>query len=269
MISVKNIAKSFGSSQVLRDISFNVQSGEKIALLGPGSSGKSTIIKVILGLMPPDSGNIELFGEDFLAMKGSQQQQLLRRVGMAFQQGGLFDFMSVYDNLAFATNHMTDFSSDKSREQISKVLAGVKLPGADNKFPYELSGGMQKRVGIARALAIEPDIAIFDEPTAGLDPVTSTIILNMIFDLGASKSDRTLMVVTSNVEVAIRFADRIVMINDGVVVADGPWRDLILNGDEWVQHYLSVRLIGLDEEYAQGLHLPKAFIDRHWITRSF
>lgn len=264
MISVKNIAKSFGASEVLRDISFNVQSGEKIALLGPGSSGKSTIIKIILGLMPPDSGSIELFGEDFLAMKGSQQQHLLRRVGMAFQQGGLFDFMTVYDNLAFATNHMTDFSPEKSREQISKVLAGVKLPGADNKFPYELSGGMQKRVGIARALAIEPDIAIFDEPTAGLDPVTSTIILNMIFELGAGKSDRTLMVVTSNVEVAIRFADRIVMINDGVVVADGPWRELILNGDEWVQHYLSVRLIGLDEEYAQGLHLPKAFIDRHW-----
>jgi phospholipid/cholesterol/gamma-HCH transport system ATP-binding protein len=131
-------------------------------------------------------------------------------------------------------------------------------------FPYELSGGMQRRVGIVRALATDPVVAFFDEPTAGLDPVTSTIILNMIRDLAGKTADQALMIATSNVEIAIRFADRIVMVNNGEIVADGPWRELIVNGPEWVKRFLSVRLIGLDEEYAHELNLPEEFIKLHW-----
>ena len=123
---------------------------------------------------------------------------------------------------------------------------------------------MQRRVGIARALCTDPVIAIFDEPTSGLDPVTSTIILNMILELAGSRADNAQMVVTSNVEIGIRFAERLIVVHEGVVVADGPWRELLLTGPEWVRHFLGVRFIGLDLEYAHELKLPKEFIAKHW-----
>ncbi len=130
-------------------------------------------------------------------------------------------------------------------------------------LPHELSGGMQRRVGIARALATDPQVALFDEPTAGLDPVTSTIILNMIRDL--LRPEATSLIATSNIEMGLRFSERVVVLNEqGQVAADGPWRELLLKGPDWVRHFLSVRLIGLDIDYVRGMDLPKAFIDKHW-----
>jgi phospholipid/cholesterol/gamma-HCH transport system ATP-binding protein len=131
-------------------------------------------------------------------------------------------------------------------------------------FPFELSGGMQRRVGIARALCTHPTVAIFDEPTAGLDPVTSTIILNMIGELAQSAATGAQLVVTSNVEIGVRFAKRIIVINEGKIVADGQWRELLLDADPWVRHFLGVRFIGLDLDYARGLDLPEKFIEKHW-----
>ncbi len=264
MIKVQGIAKEFDGITILNDISFNVDAGEKVSLIGPGSSGKSTILKIILGLVRPQQGNILLLDEDIHTLSTQAQCDVLRRVGMAFQQGGLFDFMTVEDNLAFAMTHMTDYSQSKIKERIHELLAGVKLSGAEKKFPFELSGGMQKRVGIARALATSPDLAIFDDPTAGLDPVTSTIILNMINDLGKKNDQTTLLIATSNVEIALRFSDRIVIVHESAVVADGLWRDLLLNGSDWVKHFLSVRLIGLDLEYAKVLDLPQEFVQKYW-----
>ena len=123
---------------------------------------------------------------------------------------------------------------------------------------------MQRRVGIARALSIQPKISIFDEPTSGLDPVTSTIILNMISDLAKDVEDSTQIILTSNVEIAIRFSRRLVIINESKVVADGDWHDLIVNGSDWVKNFLSLRLIGLDKSYAKGLNLPDSFYNQHW-----
>ena len=183
---------------------------------------------------------------------------------MAFQQGALFDFMTVSENLMFAMENMTDLTPPAMAERIDTLLAGVKLGRTKAMFPYELSGGMQRRVGIARALATDPTVAIFDEPTSGLDPVTSTIILNMIAALAGEGNDRSLLVVTSNVEIGIRFADRLLVLNEGEIIADGPWRELLLHGSDWVRHFLGVRLIGLDLEYAKGLKLPREFIDQHW-----
>jgi phospholipid/cholesterol/gamma-HCH transport system ATP-binding protein len=265
VIELRGVKKSFGNDELLKDISFSVQAGERISLLGPGGCGKTTILKLILGLLDPDAGRVILMGRDMPEIKSdTERRQVLRKVGMAFQQGALFDFMTVRDNLFFAMEHMTDFSVEEMDVRVKALLSAVKISRTENQYPYELSGGMQRRVGIVRALATDPVVAFFDEPTAGLDPVTSTIILNMIRELAGKTADQALVVATSNVEIAIRFADRIVMVHEGRVVADGPWRELLTEGPPWVQHFLRVRLIGLDEEYARELDLPQKFIDWHW-----
>lgn len=265
MISVKNVAKSFGSNQVLKDITFQVQNGERVSLIGPGGSGKTTILKMLLGLIEADSGEALINGSDLSKVPKKEALELLKKVGMAFQQGGLFDFMTVKENLIFAMEHMGEYSREDMDKKIKYLLNAVKLGRTEDMFPYELSGGMKRRVGITRALCTDPDVAIFDEPTSGLDPVTSTIIMNMIKDLGGENPNAALLVATTNVEIAIRFASRVILVNEGKVVADGSWREILLEGDEWVKHFLGVRLIGLDLDYAKELDLPPAFIKKYWL----
>lgn len=264
MISVSNVSKAFGRISLLEDVSFSLAAGEKASLLGPGGCGKSTVLKIILGLLAPDVGDVTLLGTHMATATEEERRVTLKQVGMAFQQGALFDFMTVTENLSFAIEHMTDLAPDKMNERIKYLLDGVKLGKTGGQFPYELSGGMQRRVGIARALATEPKVAIFDEPTAGLDPVTSTIILNMILDLGKAAPDTTALIATSNVEIAMRFSERVILIYNGTVVADGPWPELLMRGPEWVRTFLSIRLIGLDYDYAKGLNLPKEFLEKNW-----
>jgi phospholipid/cholesterol/gamma-HCH transport system ATP-binding protein len=264
VISIRNVALSFGATPLLKDVTFEVKKGERVSLIGPGGCGKSTILKILLGLIKPDRGDVELMGTHMETAAEEERQVTLRRVGMAFQQGALFDFMTVRENLLFAMENMTDMSYADMEGRVKELLVGVKLGRTAQMFPYELSGGMQRRVGIARALCTSPVVAIFDEPTSGLDPVTSTIILNMILALGGQSDEHAQMVVTSNVEIGIRFADRLIVVNEGRVVADGPWRELLLTGPEWVRHFLGVRFIGLDLEYAHELKLPQGFIDKHW-----
>ena len=261
---MRGVKMSFGGITLLNDVNFSVDKGERVSLIGPGGSGKSTILKILLGLVPPDAGEVRLMDTDMVAAEEKDKQAVLRKVGMAFQQGALFDFMTVRENLVFAMENMTDMSPAEMDRKLKELLAGVKLGRTEQMFPYELSGGMQRRVGIARALCTSPHIAIFDEPTSGLDPVTSTIILNMILALAGTGEDTCQMVVTSNVEIGIRFADRLLVLHEGRIVADGPWRELLLTGPEWVRHFLGVRFIGLDLDYVRELKLPQQFIDNHW-----
>ena len=249
---------------ILDDVSFEVKPGERLSVIGPGGCGKTTLLKVLLGLEKPERGSAFLYETDMSLADEAEKEKTLRKVGMAFQQGALFDFMTVQENLFFAMEHMTTKNPEEMDRTLKTLLAGVKLPSTAPMYPHELSGGMKRRVGIVRALCTDPSIAIFDEPTAGLDPVTSTIILNMISDLTKMNKETSLLVATSNVEIAIRFASRLLIIRDGKVEADGPWRELLLSGSEWVKHFLSVRIIGLDIEYAKGLDLPPAFIQEHW-----
>lgn len=264
MIRFVNVSKAYGDEKVLENVSFDVKPGESVSVIGPGGCGKTTLLKILLGLERPEQGSAYLFNTDMSHAEDRKKEETLRQVGMAFQQGGLFDFMTVRENLFFAMEHMTQKSEDQMENTLKVLLAGVKLPWTSSMYPHELSGGMKRRIGIVRALCTEPEIAIFDEPTAGLDPVTSTIILNMIKELGSAQKQTSLLVATSNVEIAIRFANRILIIKDGRIEADGLWRDLLFSGSEWVRNFLSVRLIGLDIEYALGLDLPKAFIQQHW-----
>jgi phospholipid/cholesterol/gamma-HCH transport system ATP-binding protein len=263
MIELQSVVKYFGDFNVLKGISFSIQAGSSVTLLGPGGSGKTTILKLILGLIEADSGTVKLMGQALRDLDEEQRMKRLTRVGMAFQQGALFDFMTVADNLSFAMTHMTDFDQEKMDRRIDELLKAVKLPRTRAMYPFELSGGMQRRIGIARALCTDPEVAIFDEPTSGLDPVTSTIVLNMIHDLGNAATNRTLLMATTSVEVAMRFSERIILIHEGRVVADGSWRRLLTHGDAWTQHFLGARLVGLAPEYARELSLPEEFIEKH------
>lgn len=266
MIYLANVEKSFHDKQVLKDISLEIAAGERVSLIGAGSCGKTVILKIVLGLLPLDHGTVEVMQVKATDVSDPQWTEVLKKVGIAFQQGGLFDFMTVRQNLLFAMHRMTEFSRERMEEKITFLLDKIKLPNAGDLFPHQLSGGMQRRVGIARALSTEPVVAIFDDPTAGLDPVTSTIILNMIQELCANPQS-ALLIATSNVETAIRFAQRIIVVNDGRVIADGDWSELLLRGPDWVKHFLSTRLIGISLEAAHQLRLPQEFISQHWRTR--
>lgn len=264
MIQLSGITKDFGGQPVLDNISLRILPGERVSLIGPGGCGKSTLLKILLGLTPISSGHVNVLGIDMIEASEMKRNEVLKKMGIAFQQGGLFDFMTVEENIAFALQRLTSLSAAEIAEKIPILLQGVRLAKAAKKFPYELSGGMQRRVGIARALCNDPLVSLFDEPTSGLDPVTSTIILNMILELGQNVPNASMLVCTSNVEIAIRFAKRIVVLNGGKIIADGPWQDLLLEGPEWVKHFLGVRLIGLDREYIEQMQLPKKFIEAHW-----
>ena len=210
MIRLANVEKSFHHEQVLQDISLEISAGERVSLIGAGGCGKTVILKIILGLLAPDTGEVEVMQVPVKDTDDQQWTEALKKIGIAFQQGGLFDFMTVRQNLLFAMHRMTDFTRERMEEKITFLLDKIKLSTASDMFPHELSGGMQRRVGIARALSTEPTVAIFDDPTAGLDPVTSTIIINMIHDL-CSNPDSALLIATSNIETAIRFAHRTIV----------------------------------------------------------
>lgn len=264
MIQVDKLAKSFADLEVLKEVSFSIKAGERVSLSGPGSSGKTTLLKLILGLFTPNKGSARLLGEELARVKADKRESVLKQVGMAFQQGGLFDFLTVEENLRFALENMLpEHQQTVYQERIDQLLAAVKLPDSHKKYPHELSGGMKRRIGVARALITTPKLALFDEPTAGLDPVTSTIIIKMIRDIVGSSSSKSLLVSTSNIETAIRFADRIILLKDGKIAADGPWRQLLVEADPWVQNFLGSRLRGISRAYAKELDLPAQFIDQY------
>ena len=264
VITFDQVKKSFGNETILDGIDFELRQGEHASIFGADSSGKSVILRHIVNLFQPDSGDIRVFGKTWDSLNAEEQKKHRSRIGIAFQQGGLFDFMTVSDNLKFAMDNMCEFSDEETLTRISKYLKEVKLAGTEESFPYELSGGMKKRVAVARAMITEPELALFDEPTAGLDPVTSSIIIQMIQDMGKENKKRSMLVATSNVEVAIRFSERIIVIHEGKVIGDDSWKELLMNGCDYVKNILSVRLIGLDKEYAVRLDLPPSFIDKHW-----
>jgi len=265
MIDVNGLSVSYDDLPILKGASFSIKTGERLSIVGPGGSGKTTILKAICGLIHIDKGAATVFGQNMEKVSLTERNAAMKRIGVAFQQGGLFDFMTVRENLEFAMSHMTEKTGDEQSGTVDQLLNAVKLIRTKDMYPYELSGGMQRRVGLARAMCTDPEIALFDEPTAGLDPVTSTIILNMIGQLGGTGNKKTLLIATSNVEIAFRFARRLILIQDGKVHADGDWAELLMNGDEWTKYFLSIRFMGLSKDYLKGLSLPAEFIDKHGI----
>lgn len=216
MIQVSNISKSFDSVPVLRDVSLEVNEGETLAIIGRSGSGKSVLMKHLIGLLRPDSGRVLIDGIDINRISYGELREVRRQFGVLFQGGALFDSMNSFENVAFPLRTFTDMTDDEIREEVFTCLDMVQLPEVGDKFPDELSGGMRKRVALARAVSLRPRYILYDEPTSGLDPETS----NTIDDLISALADRlhvTSIVVTHDMHSVLDVADRAALVHGGTI----------------------------------------------------
>lgn len=220
VVSLRDVAKSFGTNHVLRGVTLEVERGTTVALLGASGSGKSVTLKTVNGLIPPDSGEIRVLGHAVSELEEAELVPLRRRVSYLFQGGALFDSMNVFDNIAFPIREHEAIEPDALRARVAELLQMVRLEGVESKQPSELSGGMRKRVAMARALAIEPEIMLYDEPTTGLDPVTGEAIAELIIDLD-QRFGVTSLVVTHDIPLVARVAERVVFLHEGRFIFSG------------------------------------------------
>lgn len=231
MISVIGLYKSFGDKKVLNGIDLDVGRGESLMLVGGSGAGKSVLIKHIIGLLQPDEGNVVVDGVDLTLASPEIVLDLRKRFGMSFQEGALFDSMTVAENIAFPIRRHTEKSPEQVAARVAECLELVRLPGIENKMPSELSGGMRRRVGFARAIALEPEILLFDEPTTGLDPINTAAIGNVINQL-RTELQVTAVTITHDMNLATRIADRVAMMRRGqILVIDTPER--FLQSENW------------------------------------
>jgi phospholipid/cholesterol/gamma-HCH transport system ATP-binding protein len=235
-ISLQAVTKSFGDKVVLDALDLEVLGGESLVIVGGSGTGKSVLLKHVIGLLRPDSGTVRVDGVDLSTLGNREITEFRRRFGMAFQEGALFDSMSVVDNIAFPLRR-AGWSRERVRERVEECLELVHLEGAGEKLPSELSGGMRRRVGLARAIALEPQILLLDEPTTGLDPVISAVIEDLILDLD-ERLGATTMSITHDMESAFRIADRIGMVHRGKVIALAPPDEFRRLPDARVQQFL-------------------------------
>lgn len=241
IISLQNIKVEFVKNQpVLQNFNLNLNKGETLAILGPGGSGKTTIIKVILGIVKPQLGNVSIFRKNINFLNDNQKTTLFKKIGTAFQQGALFDFMTVRENILFALENMTNFNKREQEERVIAYLDQVSLLKSANKSPGELSGGMKRRVGVIRALVTDPELVLLDEPTAGLDPVTTTVIIDMIHSI-AKNTGTTIISVTSNLDFAFRFSNKVAILKDGQIIGQGTKEELLSLNNEWISKFLTIR----------------------------
>ena len=219
MIQVKNISKSFGENNVLKNISFNVNKGDSLAIVGKSGAGKSVLLKSLIGLIDIDEGEIIIDDENIRDMKFKEIQQIRSKVGMVFQFGALFDSMSVYDNISLALENRK-IPKNEQDELIGSYLEEVGMSGTEHLMPSELSGGMKKRVGIARSIAMKPTYLLYDEPTTGLDPVMTDSINRLIKKI-IDIEKVTSIIVTHEMRTVYDVADRVVLINEGEIAYNG------------------------------------------------
>ena len=218
MIRLANVCKVYDGKYALRDINLNIKKGETGAVIGGSGSGKSTLLQLLVGLIRPDSGEIYIGGQETTKLTEKELDKVRLNMGMVFQYSALFDSMTVGENVAFGLREHKHLPEAEIQRIIREKLDLVGLPGVENKLPGELSGGMKKRVGLARAIAIEPEIIFYDEPSSGLDPITTTKIDELIVDM-QHKLGVTSVVVTHDMASACRIADRIAMVYEGELIA--------------------------------------------------
>jgi phospholipid/cholesterol/gamma-HCH transport system ATP-binding protein len=235
-IRLHGLSKSFDDKKVLDGLDLDVFEGEQVVVLGGSGSGKSVLLKHMIGLMKPDAGTVEVDGVELGSLKGRDLTQFRRRFGMAFQEGALFDSMTVWDNIAFPLKR-AKWNRDKVAARVADCLEMVHLEGAERKMPAELSGGMRRRVGFARAIAMEPNILLFDEPTTGLDPVIKAVIDELILEL-QEKLNSTAVTITHDLDSAYRIADRIALLFRGKIVAYAPPEEFRRLDDARVQQFI-------------------------------
>ena len=214
-VEFRNVSKSYGTKRVLKDATLTVYRGEVLVILGGSGSGKSVSLRQMLGLEPPDSGRVIVEEEDITDFEEEDLYRVRKKFGMLFQSGALFDSMNVFENIAFPLREHTDMSEEEIARAVKEKLELVSLPNTAHLMPVDLSGGMRKRVGLARSIVLNPKMILYDEPTTGLDPITSQKINELIIDL-QSKLNVTSVVVTHDIQSAFSVGDRIAFLNQGV-----------------------------------------------------
>src|SRR5919204_4754051 len=239
VVDVVELRKAFDRTEVLRGVSFRLDKGETLVVMGGSGSGKTVLLRHVAGLVRPDSGEVRVFDINIERLSEEELLPIRRRMGYVFQGAALFDSLSVYENVAFPLREHTELAESEMRERIVHVLSLVGL-GEDvlPLLPSELSGGMRKRVGVARALVIEPELMLFDEPTAGLDPTNSKLVGELILTLKAGAGD-TSIVVTHDVELARTVADRLAILMDGRFAVIGRPDEIMASGQPAVQAFLA------------------------------
>ncbi|MFA5300942.1 MAG: ATP-binding cassette domain-containing protein [Lutibacter sp.] len=221
MLEISHLKKRFGKMEVLKDVSLKLFNGENLIVLGKSGSGKSVLIKCIVRLLNPDGGTVKMFGENAENLKGKNLNELRKKIGFLFQSGALYDSMDVKQNLEFPLRRIKrNLNEQEIAAKINEVLENVGLPEALNKMPSELSGGMRKRISLARSIILDPKIMLYDEPTTGLDPVTSDEISNLINSI-QEKYKTSSIIITHDIACVRLTADRIIMLHDGQVYAEG------------------------------------------------
>jgi phospholipid/cholesterol/gamma-HCH transport system ATP-binding protein len=243
-ISLSGVTKAFGAKKVLQGIDLDVAAGESMVVIGGSGTGKSVLLKCILGLLQPDGGSIRIDGEETAGINGSGRHRVMRKFGMLFQGGALFDSLRVWENVAFGPIQSDGMPAAQAREVAIAKLGAVGLgPEIGELFPSELSGGMQKRVALARAIAREPEIIFFDEPTTGLDPIMADVINDLIVkcvsDLGA-----TAVSITHDMASARKIGHRIGMLHEGRLIWQGPVADIDRSGNAYVDQFIHGRAEG-------------------------
>ena len=240
MIEIRNLRKAFGSKQVLNGFSLTVQEGETLSIIGPSGAGKSVFLKTVIGLIEPDAGEVWVDGRNVNALPRDDLYELRRRVGYVFQFAALFDSMTIRENVAMGLRRIKTMSEAEIQSRVSASLYLVDLEGAESRYPSELSGGMRKRAGLARAIATQPKYLLYDEPTSGLDPVTTTTIDELVIRM-SEELNVTAVVVTHDMVSAYRISDRIAMLHDGGIRLVGTPDDLRATDDPIVKGFVEGR----------------------------
>jgi phospholipid/cholesterol/gamma-HCH transport system ATP-binding protein len=237
MVEIKDLEKGFGDLKVLKKINLTLYKGENLVVLGKSGSGKSVLIKCIVRLLDPDSGSIEVFGDEVSTMNRAALSEVRKKVGFLFQSGALYDSMTVRQNLEFPLKRIRkDLNKNEINEKVKEALENVGLADALDKMPSELSGGMRKRISLARTIVVDPLIMLYDEPTTGLDPVTSDEISALINDV-QKKYKTSSIIITHDIECARATANRVVMLKDGEVYTEGTIEEFNQSKDPLIQSF--------------------------------
>jgi phospholipid/cholesterol/gamma-HCH transport system ATP-binding protein len=237
VIEIKNLQKSFGDHEVLKDINLNLQKGESVVVLGKSGQGKSVMIKCIVGMIPPDNGSLHVFDREISEMNEDELKDTRTKIGFLFQGGALYDSMTVRENLAFALTRVLKIKDEAEIEKRSiEVLEAVGLAEAIDKMPSDLSGGMRKRMALARTLIVNPEIILYDEPTTGLDTITSKEISNLMLEI-QQKYHTSSIIITHDMQCARITGGRIVVMNDGKLIAEGSYTELENSEDDFVKQF--------------------------------